>query len=425
MWGRFLFTIRSRLPNPLQLLGSWKLSVVLMVVAALYYALLAIWATSSPPHVVQNIAGLAPFLIVYGLLLVNTGICLWLRIPLLRRDLGRRPILIRREPRWRLMVGSDWTRESATNRVRALGYAAVVDPKYGVCGVAKRGRVLAVFVFHLAFFLVALGFALSSLGRREASVWVAEGESFGAARTPSLNQSDIVPSDFSEVSVVSISPEFWRDQLLFTLLESRLRFPGGAEKVTRINRPLWLGWGTFLRMTGFGYAPRYEVLTRDGQVVDSAWVKMNVFPPGQRDYFQSGRLPHRVYVMIYPDFRMVDGAPTTRTLNLVNPAIFVSVVRGKVSLGEAILENGETFEFEGLRLRFPEIRYWGEFSFVTDPGAPPLFAGFLLGLTGLVLALRGRRAELRWTPGSEGRPGLLEGWGSAGPVDSDPEAGKS
>jgi hypothetical protein len=423
MWDRLLFTIRSRLPNPVQLLGSWKLSVVLMVLAALYYALLAIWATSSPPHVVQNIAGLAPFLIVYGLLMVNTGVCLWRRIPLLRRDLGRWPILVRSEPRWQHIVGADWTRESAHDLVRALGYSAVDDPEYGVCGVAKRGRVLAVFVFHLAFFLVALGFGLSALGRREASVWVAEGESFGTAQNSSLSRSGVVPSDFSEVSVDSISPEFWRDQLLFTRLESRLRFPGGTEKVTSINRPLWLGWGTFLRMTGFGYAPRYEVLARDGQVVDSAWVKLNVFPPGQRDHFRSEVLPHRVYVMIYPDFKTVDGTPTTRTLNLVNPAFFVSVVRGKVSLGEAILENGQIFEFEGLSLRFPEIRYWGEFSFVADPGAPPLFAGFLLGLTGLVLALRGRRAEVRWTPGSEDRPGLLEGWGSAGPVDRDTEEG--
>ena len=55
-------------------LGSWRLSIVLMVAAGLYYGFLAIWATSSPPHVVQNIASLAPFWIVYGLLRTESGV---------------------------------------------------------------------------------------------------------------------------------------------------------------------------------------------------------------------------------------------------------------------------------------------------------------------------------------------------------------
>ena len=131
MWNRAFFAIRSILADLGPRLGSWRLSIVLMVLAALYYGFLAIWAGSSPPHVVQNIAGLIPFWWVYGLLLVNTAVCLWRRLPQLRREL-------------------------ASGHWAALG----------------------TFLFHGAFFLVALGFLLTIAGRQEAKVWVAVGEEF-------------------------------------------------------------------------------------------------------------------------------------------------------------------------------------------------------------------------------------------------------
>ena len=68
----------------------------------------------------------------------------------------------------------------------------------------------------------------------------------------------------------------------------------------------------------------------------------------------------------------------------------VRVLRGKADLGGAVLQAGESFEFEGLRLGFPEIHPWGEFSIVQDPGAPLLFLGFVLGIAGLVWKLARR-----------------------------------
>ena len=90
MWDRILYPLRRRTPKLGRLLGSWKLSVVLMVVAAFYYGLLAVWAALSPPDVVQRIASLIPFWLTYALLLINTGVCLWrrLRVAILQRIVG-------------------------------------------------------------------------------------------------------------------------------------------------------------------------------------------------------------------------------------------------------------------------------------------------------------------------------------------------
>ena len=69
------------------------------------------------------------------------------------------------------------------------------------------------------------------------------------------------------------------------------------------------------------------------------------------------------------------------------PAVELQVLRGRLELGRALLRLDEGFEFEGLTLRFPEIRYWGEFSIVRDPGTPVLFLAYAVGLAGLLLKL--------------------------------------
>lgn len=344
MWARARFAVRRFLLDVGPNLGSWRLSVVLMVLAALYHLFLVVWSATSPAGVVRNIAGLAPFWIVYALLLVNTTVCFSRRLAMLRADLVRR-------------------------RVAQLGS----------------------FLFHGAFLLVASGFLLTLLMRQDARTWVALGEEFEARPEQYLEHSPprrmatgVPPLRFR---VERLEPRFWADQLLFTELAADLRFPHGELVRTRINRPLWLGGATFVRLSGFGWAPRFELADARGLRIDSAVVKLNVFPPGVRDFFVPPRFPHRVHVQVFPDYAPAATGPTTRTMNLVNPALAVEVRRGRVELGGATLRLGEAFHFEGLSLSFPEILPWGEFSIVWDPGAPVLFTGYLLGLLGLVLKL--------------------------------------
>jgi hypothetical protein len=369
-----LFHLRRLSLDAGRWLGSWRLSIVLMVLAALYHGFLAAWAASSPPHVVANIASLLPFWLLYGLLLANTAVCLLgPRLGRLRRQLSAAP------------GGTDGT---------------------GPRTWARRWAPLGTYLFHGAFFLLAVGFLLTLGGRQEARLWAAEGETFTGEPGQVLSQSPprllaagVPPVRFH---LEKVTPELWRDQLLFTTLEAELTLASGRRAVTRINRPLWLGWGTFLRLSGFGYAPRYRLADRDGRPLDSAFVKLNVFPPGQRDYFQIPGYPHRVYVEVLPDFAVEGGEAVTRSLNLANPAVRVQIYRGRLELGEAVLRQGDALGFEGLALSFPEIRIWGELTLVHDPGVPVIFAAYLVGLAGLLLKLGGRRKPA--PPGAEAEP---------------------
>ena len=419
MWGRPLFAVRRLAVDLGGQLGSWRLSIVLMVVAALYYAFLAIWAGSSPAHVVQSIAALLPFWLVYALLLINTGVCLWRRIPALRRDLSRSPRPVDQPPDWTVTMDAEMDAVQARQLLRRLGYRWKWNDSHRVGGVRKRWSALGTYLFHGAFFLVTVGFLATFLASQEATLWLATGEEYTAHPEQFLTQSPprLLASGVAEISfrVEQIVPEFWRDQLLFTNLEAELELAGGARRTTRINRPLWVGPATFLRLSGFGYAPRYELRDREGVILDGAFIKMNVFPPGQRDYFVLPDYPHRFYLEVFPDLAMEQGEPSSRSLNLVEPGVVVRVQRGRLDLGGAVLRQGEGFEFEGLTLLFPEIRYWGEFSIVRDPGAPILFCGYLLGLAGLLLKLRGGRGDAEWKPGREGGNGCLRGWGTGPP----------
>lgn len=418
---------RQRLPLLLRRLaaagwrsaGSWRLSVGVMVLAAFYHGLLAIWALSAPPQVVGNIAALAPFWLLYLLLLANTGLCLWRRLPTLARQMAAGPTLEEHPPDWRRWTGGLAVGEVA-GRLRRAGWRVAAPAGGRLFGVRRRWAALGTYLFHGAFFLLALGFLGTLALRQEARVWVAEGEELvGApeqilARTPPRLLSFGPPQ--ARFRVLEITPELWRDQLLFTRLSADLELADGERASTRINRPLWLSWGTFLRLSGFGYALRYELADGRGRVLDSAFVKLNVFPPGRRDFFRVPGYPHRFYVQVFPDFAVVDGEPVTRSLNLLHPAVRVHAYRGRVDLGEVVLAGeGHRFLFEGLQLGFPEIRYWGELTLVGDPGAPLIFAAYLLALAGLLLKLRGGRREVLWRPGDGEEPGELLGWGGAPP----------
>jgi cytochrome c biogenesis protein ResB len=418
MLTRLLFALRSFNADLGSRLGSWRLSVVLMVLAGFYYALLAALATTSPIHVVQNIAALIPFWLVYALLLINTLVCLWRRYPKLRRDLGSSLTMKLRPPEWELRSDSVSHAETALELLGGREYGRVLSEGDAVGCVRRRWSPLGSYLFHGAFFLIAMGFLLTILSRHESEIWVAVGEQYSGSPEQILSQSPprILGSGMPNLQfrVEEIRPEFWQDQLLFTTLEADLSFGSGGDdrqKTTRINRPLWFGWGTFLRMSGFGYAPRYELTNSDGLVIDSAFIKLNVFPPGQEDYFSPGEYPHRIYVEVLPDFAIDAGEAVTRSLNLRDPAVVLQIQRGKLDLGKAVLRSGDSFTFEGVSLRFPEIRYWGQFSVVQDSGAPILFLGYLIGIAGLCLKLRGERAEIAWHPDATGPGGGFRGWG--------------
>ncbi len=412
MWTSTVYKLRSI--DWGRQLASWQLSVVLMVLLALYYGHLLVFAANSAPERVQNIAALLPFWLLYALLLANTATCMWRRLRGLVRELTWLPNAEGDRPRWQTVAPSEL--ETVRARLKRSGYRVRQQDDGSLWGSRRRLAPLATFLFHGSFFIIFFGFLLTYLSYDEYKVWVATGETYTGepaqqlSRTPSRPLSLSVPSP--RFTVDKIEPAFFGDQLLFTKLAARIHFDDGTATTTQINKPLWLGPATFMRLSGFGYAPRCVLRDAQGRQLDAAVVKMNVFPPGQHDYFRFDGAPHRIELEVLPDLVTEGGKPRTKSLNLVSPGVQVRVSRGKLVVAEKLLHLGERLSFEGLELSIEDIPYWGEFAMVVDPGAPVVFLGFLLAILGLLLKLRGARADVLWLP----QDSSLRGFGAAQPI---------
>jgi hypothetical protein len=167
--------------------------------------------------------------------------------------------------------------------------------------------------------------------------------------------------------------------------------PGGERTRMGRWRPSWLGWGRFVRPNGAGDVLRYEIRDPRGELVETAFVKLDIEPPGKVDSIRAERVPYRVYVRA----RRTGGGAAPASLE-------VAVYRGKLSMAQATVPVGGLLAFEGNLLAFPEWRPWIQFELVSDPGIPLALAGGLLAAVGLALA--SRRSRRHGGGSVEGRP---------------------
>lgn len=250
-------------------------------------------------------------------------------------------------------------------------------------------RIAAPLLLRSAYALLAVGLTATLLARDESRIWVAVGEPF--AGEPGQYLSRMPPRPMSsgspriELTVVSVDPGIDRDGRMQTL-SARLVIGAREVEVSRI-RPAWLGWASFLRSVGFGYAPLLELGEEGGAPLDGAFVKLRLLPRGARDHYRPVAVPHRIYFEIPPEAVIEGGAMGPRSLSLR-----AEVWRGKVPIAEGPLGgDAHDLRFEGLVLRMPEVRYWVEFALVHDPGIPLVVLAGVAAAAGAAASVIARR----------------------------------
>lgn len=167
------------------------------------------------------------------------------------------------------------------------------------------------------------------------------------------------------------------DGLEARLLVSKYGAPFAATSVKR--GPLSNPFGVSISISDFGYSPRFELYDNRGNVLDSSFVYLKLFPPGLEDQFRL--LSPLTYYLRYDPWG--EGGPYFNVRVARNRDISFN---GQVALGER-------FNYENAAMAFPEIRRWTVLEVSANPGAPLLWAGFIVALTSLALMLRNRRAE--------------------------------
>lgn len=253
-------------------------------------------------------------------------------------------------------------------------------------------------VLHIAFIIIAAGIVTSAFTRFSGEVTMLEGDSFyGEERGYDAYQSYL---PFARVAprvsfrMDRITAGFWGGELYFTQLEGEVSFP--AETLERggrirLNGGLEIGGGR-LRLIRYGLFPEV-LIERAGEVLMKGPVRMSVFPPGSEDVFEVAG--YRVFVTVLTDPLWTPGKIENLSMNVTDPAFIVRVEwLGKV-LFKGPLRKGETIRVGDVSFSFTGVRDWVSVGIVRDPAEVVVFIGFIAALAGLVLRYGEQRQRAR------------------------------
>lgn len=275
----------------------------------------------------------------------------------------------------------------------------------GQQGPERYARMLA----SAAIVVMALGFWISFLTRFEGKTLKAEGESFSAFPGEYVKES-VLYSRYSQhpefgVTILKLRPETADGGAAMRRVRADVKyFDRTSNRV--LDAVLGSGWPlitdrTALRITDFGYMPKYVLYDLRERELESQKVYMKLFPPGAEEYFRTLFLGYVFYLQCYPDYVDKDGAPATLSPYPRNPVFHLRIARNKDIVYSGLLKPSEKVRFDNVVVAVPEVKMWVEISFVRDLGLPVfIFGGGLLALAG-ILRLLFTRTVLRPASGPE------------------------
>ena len=135
-----------------------------------------------------------------------------------------------------------------------------------------------------------------------------------------------------------------------------------------------------LKLKGFGYSPRYELKSKTGDVLDTSFVYMRLFPPGSEGFFRL-LSPLTYYLRYYPEGKD----------SIKEPLLRLRIVRNKDVVLNRDVKISEDVDFENSRISFEEVRMWTKLSVKRDWGEMVMISGLAFGLLYAAMYLTGRR----------------------------------
>lgn len=396
-------------------LGSRDFSVFIFIMGLTYVFILAIFGMLVPVPWVNNLSKLLPFKVLYVLFFLNLIICeiKWLPVIIIRCRKYKKPETLEELERFRHQItvqSSEFRVQGLEKYLRRRGYKVQWPGGNGQGAevpatdhrplttllYAYKGRFspLGNLLFHVSFLFLLCGVGISSLFRFEGSARVTEEYDFSGSipEYSVISTAPLAPIPNISFFVERISPKFWEGQLLFTELRADIKSQGGTGSAW-ISSPLEID-NAKVTINSISIAPMYVLKNKEGKELDAGYVNLAVFVPGSEDHFQIPGYPHQIYVSFYPDHEIRDGQIINRSMEHRNPAYFLKIYRGKLLIFSGLIKQGEEAGFEGLRLSFPEIRYWGEFRIVKDPGFVFTWTAFIFFGVGLTWRLLFYKKEI-------------------------------
>jgi len=252
-------------------------------------------------------------------------------------------------------------------------------------------------LFYIAVIFMASGLWLSFFTRFEGKVVRYEGQTVSGFRADYIQQTLYMgsharlPGIGMTIKKIHVKRSGDRERIASIRADINITGPWTdrvIESAFDSGWPLFHDW-TFVTMSDFGYAPMIVLSAPDGEVMESKFVPLRLFPPGTEDAYEPLFLGYVFYLRFYPNYEDDHKNPPSGTAEPENPVYRLRIVRNKDIVFNDILKPSEKLRFDNTVVSFPDVRPWIELSYVRDPGLfLALFGTAVLIISVVVMVIR-------------------------------------
>jgi cytochrome c biogenesis protein len=261
-----------------------------------------------------------------------------------------------------------------------------------VTAVKNRFSPLGFLLFHLSFFLFLLGGLLLTYTRFSGKLALTEGQSFDndIKQFHRITDNAKIMKQLPALGLFleKVQPFYENNVPTELVVNLKVNYKNDVKKeILKVNEPIKRGPMSIIA-ENIGVSPLFIVKDKTGRIIDSVYVSLNVLE-GQEDNFtlDLDRV-YTFYVRFFSDYVIEGGVEKTKSLELKNPAIHLTVKKDIFKdIYEDTIKLGESAQFDSYIVEFNDLRYWTEFLIVREYGKYPLMLGFVLASVGLLMRL--------------------------------------
>jgi hypothetical protein len=344
--------------------------------------------------------------IVYVAVGVSTIVCAWARASRDLRIVQRQSASsLKPTQDAELLPGCDL--DTADQWLAAHGYLVKREAE-SISAVKHRYSLLGGSLFHVGIVLFGVALAAHLATVDSISLRVTEGQTIGDAASSSGALT--VPPSIGHFTLESIKPRYYKDVLLFTRLDARLKAADGSHRDFSLSRPYWINPTTVMTIGDYNLAPHLEITDPNGDKKEIV-VAMNLSPPGAEDKAQIPGVQMDASIIAYPDYGVVGGRDVSLSYNIKKPAFMLAIGErglGGLLVARKLVRLGEPVTARGFTVRITRLSRYGTFRITTAPALPFVALSLLMMTVGTAWRfLLRRRTVMVWSePGGV----LVDGW---------------
>ena len=282
----------------------------------------------------------------------------------------------------------------ARRLLETLGYATFQPSEGTLWAVRHRLALIGFPLFHLSFFVLAVGGGMLYLTRSVVNVVAAEGQTVDSAVGHVVRRAPLGQGKPVRLSVEHVEVHLEDGKPIDLTAAIRLDDETGDARIARINHPAAEGDLTVL-VERAGIAPVLWLVDERGFTLD----RVAVIATGD------GGLPTRLRLGEGEIEAVIEPIHLGRSFperpQLARVPVGIRLRRGDRIAFDGWLRPGDAVEVGGRSVRLQEVRYWAELALVRESGGGLLIAGFLLAIGGIVwrMAWHRRDVAVAWDDG--------------------------